>query len=835
MASAKVWAWFAIFLLALSTVLAAEDFTASGTGRILSYACSPAEGSVTVFNTGTQQSIYTVDAEGPAKEWVLFVPDSFILNPGQSAVIQEYFAVPCDAEDSFMDVVIATEELELLLAQDIVVQTANNLQLIPQHYVEQILPCDTAEFTFLLHNPADFAETYSLKVSESPEQTMLSENKLTLPPGTNETIAVTVHPKDCALAGDFSPVLVVRTEKSRIAAEIEMFLQINDSDIPEIAPGIERIRAGYAPQEASFDIDNLGDRSTTYNLKIEGADWVTVQPSQITVDARDTEKVKFVLQPTDSTSQGKYDVTLTARVVATGKEYTKEFEFVLKKPGLVDDLLGVYLPYTIAGIVALIVLIILIVSGVKKIRSPEFQAKLAERRAERERLRQERLASKEEHRKQREEEKQRKIEEKKDLEEERIRAEEQAAKEAERREREMEKERVRAQRDYDKQLRRENLVINKDDIVAGIKLPGKKLLKLALLLLVLILIGFMLSFRNAIAQNAQAILLGIVVLAIILLLHRLRRRRVARGRWKLALANKVLVLDTKWKRGLTQLSFKLNTVVEKLQVMVKRARPSIPPVAERVYQTFVITPNIDTAMVDASRLKFSVKKSWLLRNRVAPDAVRLLRLFGDHWQHIVAERVSEDAKYVYYVADADGLGEFAITGKPSAKKSKQKPFQLAGWVLPTAFGIVAVIAIAALLIAFPPSTQPKVGIPTQVWTQDTQHTIDLGAYFKDPDNDALAFSSTRTENVEILFIEDKALLTPHYGWSGTERVVFMADDGKGGVVKSNPVDLVVEQNVIPASFKRNAKPVFAVAIVVLLILGAILFRKNIKRMIGLAD
>ena len=179
-ASRNVLAWFVLLLLAISTAAAAEDFTATGTGRILAFACSPAEGQLVVSNTGDVPSAYDLAAEGRAKTWVQFEPESFTLDPGQTQVVQEFFTIPCDADDQALDIVIATNELELILGQELIVQTPNNVQLIPQVFSQEILPCDPATFSFLLHNPSAFTETYHIAVEDAPEQALLSDETLTL-------------------------------------------------------------------------------------------------------------------------------------------------------------------------------------------------------------------------------------------------------------------------------------------------------------------------------------------------------------------------------------------------------------------------------------------------------------------------------------------------------------------------------------------------------------------------------------------------------------------------------------------------------------------------------
>ncbi len=496
MRSINALAWFVVFLLAFCSVLAAEeellaedgsliedipsgeDFTATGTARIAAFACSPEEGQIIVSNTGRLLSAYELVPEGRAKEWVAFEPKSFILQPGQSQVVQEFFSIPCDAEDETLDIAIQTEELELMLSQDIIVQTPNNLVLAPVAYSREILPCGSADFMFLLHNPAEFAETYSLKITDSPEETALSDEKILLEPHENETIIITVNPKDCALSGDFTPVLQVATEKTKILAEIEMYLHVNNTGIPVISAGVDRIRALVEPQEAQITLENTGDNPTSYSLVLEGAAWITLQPQNIAIPARNTATIKLVMQPTETTAQGSYPVKLIAIVDKTGVEYGKELTIILKNPTFADKLFAEYLIYTIGAIVLFIVLVILVVWGIRRYNTPEAKARRAEKRAERERLRRQREAEREIKRKAREEEIKRRAEQKE-------RNEKEKARDEERRERELERERLKAQNEYEKQLRSENLVISKDSILPGFKATGKRFLKLLLVLIII--------------------------------------------------------------------------------------------------------------------------------------------------------------------------------------------------------------------------------------------------------------------------------------------------------------------------------------------------------------
>jgi hypothetical protein len=831
--------WLVLFLLALSPVLAAEDaptagsaglqlaedFTATGTARILAFACSPAEGTITVTNTGDLPNGYDLVAEGTAKGWVMFAPESFTLLPGQSQTITEYFAIPCNAQNAYLDTAIQTEELELILSQDLIVQTPNNIVLQPIIYSQETMPCKTATFSFLLHNPAEFTETYKLKIKGAPEQTSLNDNSLILPPHENETITITTVPKDCSLAGDFTPVLAVMTEKTGLAAEIEMFLRINNSDIPEIAPGIKTISAGYAEQEAGISITNLGDRRTAYLARLDAPEWASIDSEQLAISPHETETIKLVLQPNEETPPGRYPATIKLLVESTGTEYTKELTIKLTRPTLATKLFAEYLPYTIGGLVLTAVLIILIVAGIKKYKSPEFQAKLAEKIALREQRKQEKLALKEEKRRQREEERQKREQEKQE-------EEERKAKEAEKLQKTLERERMKAQKALEKEIRRDNLVIAKDRIITGFIKKSAWHLKLAVIALVLLITGFVLSMRNAIAQNTNAILAGITVLAVLLALHRIRRKRVIRKRWKLALAGQEITIPTRWKKGLAEAGLTLSTVIEKFRLTIRRTRPSITA-PQKTYSTFTISHNAETNVVSNARLTFSIPTKWFKNKNILPSTVRLAHLVSGKWQNITPEIISSDDKRITFSAETNAVGEFAITGKPSAerkaKKTKRNILPALGW---TVFGIAALFAIISLIV-LTPAPQNRFGIPPQVWKQDTEHTIQLDKYFKDPDNDPITFTATRTENIDITITGSKAILTPRYGWSGTERTVFIADDGKGGIVKSNTVDLVVEPKIIPNTWKPYAKTILPIALLIIVILGIILFRKQIKKIVGM--
>ena len=151
---------------------------------------------------------------------------------------------------------------------------------------------------------------------------------------------------------------------------------------------------------------------------------------------------------------------------------------------------------------------------------------------------------------------------------------------------------------------------------------------------------------------------------------------------------------------------------------------------------------------------------------------------------LVRTRYSPNGKKItfYFTSEKLGLGEFLLAGKPTPKIKKRRNI----------FWIVVIGLIA--LFALQPALTTK-GIPSQIWVKDTQHSIKLGQYFRDPDLDVLKFYADKTKNIDITFDKDTALLNPSPGWTGEEYTIFHAEDTKDETASSNPVKLIVKDSI----------------------------------------
>jgi hypothetical protein len=111
-----------------------------------------------------------------------------------------------------------------------------------------------------------------------------------------------------------------------------------------------------------------------------------------------------------------------------------------------------------------------------------------------------------------------------------------------------------------------------------------------------------------------------------------------------------------------------------------------------------------------------------------------------------------------------------------------------------------ILSILALVLIGNPNTgkfYEQSQVPTtnsslyHEWKQNLPYQVDLKQYFTDPDLDALSFTSSQPNHINVKIDGTLVTLTPEHNWAGEEKIVFTANDDKGGVTDSPIMTLKV--------------------------------------------
>ncbi len=774
-----------VILLLIALLLpsvSAQDFLAFGDTTVNTIPCGTAIRNVTIQNTQNNQATYTLSVDGDASDYVTFSMLSFVLNPGQAAKIQTFYTIPCTLRPGTYatDIYFTDGEVEKILTQDVIVAVPDNINVAVAQTSAVIAPCETAGYTFDLHNPLNFTEIYTIEADGHP-QVHVSEKIAVMQGDEHKSIMVSVTPDDCTQSGTFPLTVKISTEKSAQQKELPFELIIKSTDIPVLAEGVSKIRTDYVDSTADLTIENTGDRTTQYTLSIEGISWASIAPETVTLSPGQSKTLALRLTPSEEIPRGRYPITLYATVETTGIRYGKDLNVVLKPQTAFErnpTLVIVIIVVVLAALVGLFYLS-------RYTKSPEFKAKMQRRREQREAARK----AKE----------QRKAE--------RFRRKlEQQRKDIERRQAERERLSKQLQRKLERDLKKEYHLVARKDIVAGTR-KGHPLRIAALVLGVLVLLLIVAAW-SLIAPNAPYVVVGIIILFVIFLAKKLSRNRVIRAKWKMLIEQQTVTLAG-WKKGLSLLSITAEKPLKQFKLLVRKTRSKHTP-STAVYNTFALKTNAPDGSA-SFRATFTVSKRWLAGKNIDAGDVKLARYTNQSWSTIPLKKTGEGKKFIHFTAEFDKTGTYSIYGKPKPKS--------AGPVRKIIWGIIGVALIIAIALVLSPQQEDTIahGIPPQVWKQDMVHHVELSTYFKDPDNDTLTFEATEVKHVIIEIQGSTAFLTPDDGWTGEERVRFVATDGKGGKVASNIVPLRVQKQIIPQHLQPYIATVLAILAIILLI------------------
>ena len=849
-------------LILLPTVIAQEDFNAKAASLFSLEKCISEENIIQLTNTGTQTSNYQLYGQGKTSDWVKY-PQMFSLSPGKTINVKSLLTIPCTAQQGnypIKTIISTTTGIEKEIIQDIIIQPTINIEASVKEQTKTIKPCSQAIYEINIKNPSSFQETYNIN-TDNPDLN-LKETKITLEPGKERQITAEYQPKDCK---DITPkkfLITINTEKTKLIADLELFLEIEDYGIAEIAPKVEKIRTYYNENIVDLEITNKGKETVNYIMDLEGLDWVTITPRLLSIPSEETKTITLNLAPEETTKKGKYPLTIVAETEETGAKYEKEIIVKLTTHGVIDNLFDKYLPLTVLIIIALVIFGIIAVYSIQYMSTEEYQKQQLKRMKEKEklkkqkereknrkrkekeilkkerikekqRLKQEKEIAKQKIRENREKAKEKKIREKEKAAETRLRLSAKKAKQTEKEIERKQKAEKKINQKYEKALRKKYLMISKEDIITGQK-PKNLFSKIIFAIIIIALLVIIAVFIQPIINNIKYVILGVGVLLVLYILGKIRKKKTLTKKWKgLSLAKETKTINTNWRKGVQQIKIKLSEPIKKLKIKITRGRKRKNPkyicIDEHIYQYFRTETNTEDENFDNTEILFKVSKKWIERKKIDSEEIMLCYLENEEWNELETEQIDSDKDYLYYSAESEKTGQFAIIGTEEAEEIEETKSKTKGII-----ALIGVILIAAIIfILLKPAIQlPTAGIPTQTWLQGEQQSLDLNTYFQDPDEDILEFGiKEEINNIDIWFKDGIAYLTPDADFTGEKTIIFTAEDNKGGYAESNPVKLIIknkETNWFVKTIKISLGIIILIAILLLIIKLILLIRESIS-------
>ncbi len=314
------------FLLLLSLALpfaaAQEGFSANSQTSYTLCPCSGQGYPVTITNTGTTASTYTLTAHDDVKEWVTIAPSSLSLNAKQSAKVSVFVNSPCSQRQATPVSLVITTKNGLAkaittniqfnpscygysLTQGKLVDSANtpSITFASHDGAYSICALDTKAIPILVKNlDANLDNSYSFAV-DGPAKLPVSQ--FGLKKGGSAVLMVEVSPQN---AGTSDVVLKATSEKGQLSAEKKLSIDADDCYSLAVDVSSERVElCGGATQQVDVRVSNGGSFRENISLSAEGAEWAKSDLDSVSLGANKFSSRSVYLSPPANT-KGEFSI-----------------------------------------------------------------------------------------------------------------------------------------------------------------------------------------------------------------------------------------------------------------------------------------------------------------------------------------------------------------------------------------------------------------------------------------------------------------------------------------------------------------------------------------------
>ncbi len=668
----------------------------------------------------------------------------------------------------------------------ILVQTiyANNLFLTAKYSKKQVCPYTTITFEFNIENTGSYTEIYTLSIDKKFQPwTTSSNDNIILKPGEKKTLYAYLTP-DYSFYGTSELNFYIKTTYSKLKAKIPVIINVDNCYIPNIEP--KTFLVNYTKTSNNLNIINTGSKTASYLLILDAPSWVEIEPTSVVVEPGKSKSIKLTTTPTENIRKGTYIISLITVVKENNAQYQHTFNIKLTAPGFCSKLFSAFkaniakfLLYS--GLIFLLIIIILIIIlSSKKIKKPKKPLEKVEKKV---------IAK-------------------------------------------IEKPKI---KEKPKPLP---------------KKTKKRITIISILLLLAILIEINLfAFRHkltfeiptvkipeAIPKVAKVepsyydniknigltildfvktyylyLIIGAVILAVVIVLLFLIIKKILKIK---RIKEKKVEIKPKVKKEV-KIKIPIKTIITLIIIIAILAALTLAVISLwnyiKLYWPYLIIAFVLLAIIIfvliLRQKKIKVKrkpkekvvkekkviakvkkpKKPKIKKKVKTKTLKSLLIVAIIFVLLMASALYVTLNYEEIAIKKPGKNFVEIFFDKTKQLIKTPPINI------TKFFKKEEI----------PGVVFEKGIPPQKWAINTVHTLDLLKYFSDPDNDPLTYSSTQPENIAVEIENSIATFSPEYNWTGVNTVVFTADDGKGGIIRSNNVYLAVQEEIKEPTININ--------------------------------
>jgi predicted PurR-regulated permease PerM len=339
--------------------------------------CTLATFELEIRNSGPFTEIYSFHTD-KLHEFTTFSENPMVLESGQSSSLFVYVFPTCEvygthaikfkaiAEKSktfaettlTLDLKQSCYEYDITLGDYYTPEPNVTHTIVPHPNLYQICEGETKIIPISIKNTAAIPNTYSLGL-KGPEWSHIGYKSVSLDSNASFIIDLGISPS-AYLDYTYNLSLDITTQLGNLAKSVPITVNVKKCYSPLLSPDINIIPVNYSELLTALEIKNIGNSKATYELNLIAPEWIYLEDSSVTVNPQNKTTVNLHTAPTNQTKQDDYEIILRATIKENGVVYTKPLVIKLRKPSIFREFIRDYGLYVLAGLVALVILITLI-------------------------------------------------------------------------------------------------------------------------------------------------------------------------------------------------------------------------------------------------------------------------------------------------------------------------------------------------------------------------------------------------------------------------------------------------------------------------------------------
>ncbi|MBI5393427.1 hypothetical protein HZA96_06150 [Candidatus Woesearchaeota archaeon] len=218
-----------LFITFLPSVQAQEEFSAVAQSQITACACAQYLGTLSLFNTGTLTSHYSITTAGDAAAFTAHNPWQTVLQSGEKQSIAYYVNIPCDYTKAYtLKTQIETNMgYKKELQQQITPALCSSLQAsYVGNNAYKNCACTPTMYALKFKNIGSYADIFSFSLDLQKEYYQVSESSLLLLPQEERTVYFYVK-LPCEYSSAYTFIASVEAQSTKALQQYPLYLQID--------------------------------------------------------------------------------------------------------------------------------------------------------------------------------------------------------------------------------------------------------------------------------------------------------------------------------------------------------------------------------------------------------------------------------------------------------------------------------------------------------------------------------------------------------------------------------------------------------------------------------